>query len=54
VGGSNRGGRETLEENALRRREGFAVTGLPALADDTGSSWTLGGPRVRSARYAGS
>lgn len=47
---------ETLEENALKKaREGFAVTGLPALADDTGLfvDALQGAPGVRSARYAG-
>lgn len=47
---------QTLEENALKKaREGFAVAGLPALADDTGLFVDAlgGGPGVRSARYAG-
>lgn len=47
---------ETLEENALlKARTVVTVTGIPALADDTGLEVTaLGGaPGVRSARYAG-
>jgi len=46
----------TLEENAvLKARAAYEVTGLPALADDTGLEVdALGGrPGVRSARYAG-
>ncbi len=47
---------DTLEENALEKaRAVAAVTGLPALADDTGLEVdALGGaPGVHSARYAG-
>lgn len=47
---------ETLEENALlKARAVVAVTGIAALADDTGLEVAaLGGaPGVRSARYAG-
>ncbi len=47
---------ETLLENALiKAREGYARTGLPSLADDTGLEVeALGGaPGVFSARYAG-
>ena len=46
----------TLEENALlKARAALALTGLPAIADDTGLEVeALGGePGVRSARYAG-
>ncbi|HTR97820.1 MAG TPA: RdgB/HAM1 family non-canonical purine NTP pyrophosphatase [Candidatus Acidoferrales bacterium] len=46
----------TLEENArLKARAALALTGLPALADDTGLEVdALGGaPGVHSARYAG-
>ena len=46
----------TLEENALiKAREKVRLTGMPALADDTGLMVdTLGGaPGVYSARYAG-
>ena len=46
----------TLEENALlKARAAVALTGLPAIADDTGLEVdALGGePGVRSARYAG-
>jgi XTP/dITP diphosphohydrolase len=48
---------ETLEENARLKAEAVTeVTGLPALADDTGLEVpALGGaPGVRSSRYAGS
>ena len=47
---------ETLDENArIKARAALAVTGLPAIADDTGLEVdALGGaPGVRSARYAG-
>ena len=47
---------ETLEGNALAKaRAAVAITGLPAIADDTGLLVdALGGaPGVRSARYAG-
>lgn len=47
---------ETLEENAgLKARAAVLVTGLPAVADDTGLFVAaLGGlPGVRSSRYAG-
>ena len=47
---------ETLEENAgLKARAAVRVTGLPAVADDTGLFVdALGGlPGVRSSRYAG-
>ncbi len=47
---------KTLEQNALRKaREVFNITGIPALADDTGLEVdALGGkPGVYTARYAG-
>lgn len=47
---------ETLEENALKKaREVFRVTGVPALADDTGLEvfYLDKAPGVYSARYAG-
>lgn len=47
---------ETLEDNArLKARAALALTGLPAIADDTGLEVeALGGrPGVRSARFAG-
>lgn len=47
---------KTLEENALIKAETvFRLTGLPALADDTGLEVEAlsGAPGVRSARYAG-
>ena len=47
---------DTLEENALlKARAALALTGLPAIADDTGLEVDAlnGVPGVRSARYAG-
>lgn len=47
---------ETLEENALlKARTAFRITGIPAIADDTGLEveYLGGAPGVRSARYAG-
>lgn len=47
---------KTLEENAFIKAETvFRLTGLPALADDTGLEVEAlsGAPGVRSARYAG-
>jgi XTP/dITP diphosphohydrolase len=47
---------ETLEANALlKARAGFAATGLPTIADDTGLEVDAlnGAPGVYSARYAG-
>ena len=47
---------ETFEDNALLKAiAGFAVTGLPCLADDSGLLVDAldGAPGVRSARYAG-
>jgi XTP/dITP diphosphohydrolase len=47
---------DTLAENALiKAREGFAHTGVPSIADDTGLEvdWLDGRPGVFSSRYAG-
>ncbi|MGA9118374.1 MAG: non-canonical purine NTP pyrophosphatase, partial [Bacteroidota bacterium] len=47
---------ETLEENALKKaREVHRLTGLPALADDTGLEvfYLIKDPGVYSARFAG-
>ncbi len=47
---------ETFEENALKKaREAMLLTGLPALADDSGLCVDAldGGPGLFSARYAG-
>jgi len=47
---------QTLEENAIKKAcSAFEVTGLPALADDTGLEvdYLGGAPGVLSSRYAG-